>query len=386
MAQAENHRVVFVDWAPPITSYDPYVLVTVHFEGKDFEFAKIKVAPVALCKDKVEKWKTRYLNPRRMKDNNASRDLSIINALVEPLGEFTREDDLLILSPTASLYNIPLHALQVDGDIVLKRNPVAYVPSFSVLQQCLKSLEAPEKGLRQPTDWSAAVMAVYHDLPDETQAVHDAMESLAQRLGTHAITEDDLTLAVFERNAAGADLIHFHGHGEFNTNNILGHRLILGEPSPVKVSEDKKHESGAREEISIREILQLQLTGPHVTLIACLSGVQQVNEEGDEPLGLVPAFLLAGATSIVSTLWTIKSEDGRKFTEAFYNYFLAGPAAHALGPVINLAIALQSSALLIRGANGTRQPYHWAGFALYGAWFCRSRPQTLTVTSTAPCG
>ena len=384
MAQAENQRIVFVDWAAPITPYHPYILLTVHFEGHEFEFANIKTARVALSKDDVEKWKSRYLNPRRMKDDNALRDLSIIDGLVKPLGEFTGKDDLLILSPTASLYNIPLHALKVDGDILLQRNPVVYIPSFSVLRQCLKSLEAPKKDLRQRPDWKAAVMSAYQELPDETQAVADAMQGLAQSLGTHAVTENDLTLAVFQTMAERANLIHFHGHGEFNASNTLEHSLILGRNGAEKVSGDTKDdgaESATKEEISIREIMQLHLRSPHVTLIACLSGLQQVNEEGDEPLGLVPAFLLAGATSIVSTLWTIRSEDGRKFTEAFYSYFLAGPAEGALGPVVNLARALQSSVLLIQSENTTCQPYHWAGFVLYGAWFCGSRPQTRTASS-----
>jgi CHAT domain-containing protein len=95
-----------------------------------------------------------------------------------------------------------------------------------------------------------------------------------------------------------------------------------------------------------------------------------------KPLGLCSVFLLGGAASVLGALWPISSFTGRLFTQIFYKYFLKHVDRAELGPVVNLAKALQHNCLEIKKRKDSSTPYHWAPFVLYGAWFCRRKPGT----------
>jgi hypothetical protein len=58
-------------------------------------------------------------------------------ALIAPLADLSHPGELLILSPTGPLHALPLHALEIDANPLLVRNPIVYCPSLSVLRHCL---------------------------------------------------------------------------------------------------------------------------------------------------------------------------------------------------------------------------------------------------------
>ena len=92
------------------------------------------------------------------------------------------------------------------------------------------------------------------------------------------------------------------------------------------------------------------------------------------------AFLFAGATSVVSTMWAIASEDGRQFSERFYRDLISSSKAKTeegtrKKGIVNVAEAIRRTVVaMIDGeeleSDGlTRDsPYHWAGFFVQGAW------------------
>lgn len=111
------------------------------------------------------------------------------------------------------------------------------------------------------------------------------------------------------------------------------------------------------------------------------------------------AFLLAGAGSVVSTLWPIDREDGLVFGERFYGELerqereLLRRAEEAEGQKetgeveieLDLARAMQVGIEALRWEKIVgdeenesmrerrveRTPYHWAGFVLNGYWKLR---------------
>jgi CHAT domain-containing protein len=78
---------------------------------------------------------------------------------------------------------------------------------------------------------------------------------------------------------------------------------------------------------------------------------------GDEWVGLVRAFLLAGAGRVVASLWPVDDRITAGFMARLYAALAAGrpPAA-----------ALRSAQLAVRAEHP--QPIHWAAFALFGGW------------------
>jgi CHAT domain-containing protein len=103
----------------------------------------------------------------------------------------------------------------------------------------------------------------------------------------------------------------------------------------------------------------LRLRAQVVVLSGCdtagTAGAQAAG--GDEWVGLVRAFLLAGAARVVASLWPVDDRITSEFMACFHPALARGePPAAAL-----------------RHAQGAlRQhhphPFHWAAFALHGGW------------------
>ena len=78
---------------------------------------------------------------------------------------------------------------------------------------------------------------------------------------------------------------------------------------------------------------------------------------GDEMLGLVRAFLVAGAARVLATLWPVDDQVTARFMATFYGALVAG-----LAP----AAALQQAQQQLRTQHP--EPQHWAAFCLHGGW------------------
>ena len=79
---------------------------------------------------------------------------------------------------------------------------------------------------------------------------------------------------------------------------------------------------------------------------------------GDDWVGLVQAFLAAGASAVVATHWRIDDSATAELMRGFYSRLHSG-----VGPSQALAEA-QRAAL---HDPSTRHPFYWAGFSLSGA-------------------
>lgn len=117
----------------------------------------------------------------------------------------------------------------------------------------------------------------------------------------------------------------------------------------------------------MKEFFDLRMDSPLLILMACNSANQQVLV-GNEPLGLITAILIAGASSVVGTLWDVASETGRIFAERFTQKLIAAGGSG----MIDLAVALQETVVSLKQDYKTRLPYHWAPFVLHGSCFSRA--------------
>ncbi|KAL4869002.1 CHAT domain-containing protein [Aspergillus spectabilis] len=139
---------------------------------------------------------------------------------------------------------------------------------------------------------------------------------------------------------------------------------------------------------SLQDAFAVTVRARLVMLMGCGSGIQVIRE-GDDALGLVNAFLSAGATSVMATLWPLDQTDAAKFSKEFYRNIFAGaaePGSENGNDLIDLATAFQKSVNFMRACTRPRclrkslsarlqchgvAPYHWAPFILSGSWVCR---------------
>lgn len=110
-----------------------------------------------------------------------------------------------------------------------------------------------------------------------------------------------------------------------------------------------------------------------VVLSACETGLGQV-AAGEGILGLQRAFLVAGAKSVVASLWNVDGEATRKLMERFYEDHWQKKMSRA--DALRQAQLAMLRGELIRGIvraeepSGPRQvsPFYWAAFVLSGDW------------------
>lgn len=259
-----------------------------------------------------------------------------LDPLIAPLASCCEPGELLVLAPTGPLHAVPLHALHLAGEPLLVRNPVVYTPSLSVLRHCL---------VRAGPDGGGPAAAFLGDPTDDRPSAAAVVERLAGEFGVTALTGGQVTCAAFRRATREADLIHFQGHAVHQPDDPLGSYLRLADG-----------------DVSARDLFAISDFRPRVVTLAACESAASVIRTGDEPLGLIPALLFAGAGAVVATLWRVQARATAEVMAAFYAGLRdgAGPAGRAE--------ALRAAMLAQRGRPGQAAPYYWAPFVLYGDW------------------
>jgi len=107
------------------------------------------------------------------------------------------------------------------------------------------------------------------------------------------------------------------------------------------------------------EAAGLDLWGTHlVTLSACDTGVGDVHN-GEGVYGMRRAFMLAGAETLVMSLWPVGDAVARDTMVAYYGQLRSG---------VGRGDALRHAKLSVLRRPATRHPYYWAAFIQSGDW------------------
>lgn len=306
-----------------------------------------------------------------LSNRKAEKWMRQLAPLVKPLISCTEPNEILVFSQTGTLNALPLHALEIeDGKLVLERNPVVYSSNLSILRSCMLR--------RQQRSLPASPTAIVFGNPSkDREGSTESSTYIAKLFDMEPRIGDRATKEAFLEESHDVDIVHFHGHAHTKRRSLLQAGTdeaafvssLLSSEYPPSMSKDAAPlddsiEFANKAYLEAREIFNLKLRG-HISLIACGSGEQTIGV-GDEPSGLITALLIAGASSVLGTLWPIADDDGRDFAKLFYKQLLRRPQE---APVINLAEALRSAALHMRDRKMGNQPFHWASFVLHGAWY-----------------
>jgi CHAT domain-containing protein len=150
------------------------------------------------------------------------------------------------------------------------------------------------------------------------------------------------TRAEFLKRASRYDVLHIAAHAELNASNPLFSRIHLA---------SDREENGA---IEVREIYGMDLKANLVVLSACETQLG-ARSKGDDIVGLNRAFIYAGASSVIASLWTVDDEATSLLMKTFYIGLKRGKSK---------AAALQAAQIATR--RKYPHPYYWAAFVLTG--------------------
>ncbi len=260
--------------------------------------------------------------------------------LIAPISRWSDPGDIVYLIPHGLLHYLPLHALKLDGQYLIERNPVVYSPSASVLKYC----QAKRK--KNPENLSVFnSAAVFGDSRSNLPLARSEAEQVARLFNVKPLIGEDVTKDNFMKSIKGVDVVHFAGHAEFDSSQPLNSGLLLG----------------GNEMLTARDIFRLDALNAYlVTLSGCETGINE-NNPGDELIGLTRAFLYAGTPSIIVSLWRVNDESAAFLMKQFYKYLQGDPK-------ISKAFALQKAVLDTKAQQPWDSIDYWAPFVLIGDW------------------
>ncbi len=329
---------------------DRFVVVPLDFRPADLR-PRIKILRHQLAAAKGRGWRA------------PARELGRL--LLDPIAEAATLEGSgrLLVVPMGELHEVPFAALlDAAGRPLIDKVAIAVVPAASVLLDSRAAIAGPALVVGRES---------FRDLglPDLPAARREA-EAIARESNARLVFGSELSEAVFRLMTPDASRLHIVAHARIEPEMPMLSRLILAPP-------EKAGDTASDGELTVRELLDLELRAELVTLSACRSGLalpaSRLANFELRRTGLVEGFLLAGARNVLGTLFPVEDEA----TAAF---MVALEAELRWRQPIDALAAVQRT--LAAGSGPTAHPGHWAAFVLAGpgTWSAGRMKHSATVT------
>lgn len=224
--------------------------------------------------------------------------------LLGPLAPFVQAHPRLAVAPCSVLHAVPFHALIGAQGSARGGRCTSIVPSASVLSRLLdraaKAAPSPHGG--------TVIIGVADEL--SPQAEREAAACAAAFRQARVILGKEATASSVREAIARARHIHIASHARFVPSDPLssGIRLVDGW-------------------LTARDVFALDLRGATVVLSGCDSG-RAIIDSSNEANGLVRAFLAAGASEMLMSLWPVHDEMTAQLMKTLYTFAGNGRPGH----------------------------------------------------------
>ena len=285
-----------------------------------------------------------WSNPHNPSQQGVRRLLNkLYNILVKPIAELLPPPSgHITIVPYGPLHTLPFHALYDGSHFLIERFQVNYFPASAILMH----LDRLHRGqttypahVEKPTK---APLVLGYSENGHLQRVQEEAQTVASLLDGRCYLDKDATIARLAEQAPGSPVIHIATHGQSRPDapNFSYVRLADGQLNAIDAFS-----------LDLREC-------DLVTLSGCETGLSW-SSGGDEQLGLGRAFLAAGATSLVISLWSVEDTATNELMQLFYEGLLKGESKVD-------ALRTAQCSLLRRTDTVHTHPYYWAAFRLVG--------------------
>ncbi|HYH09530.1 MAG TPA: CHAT domain-containing tetratricopeptide repeat protein [Thermoanaerobaculia bacterium] len=236
---------------------------------------------------------------------------SLYDRLIAPVEKHIAGNEIVAIVPAPSLAALPFSALvRRDGQFVAKGPAFVHVPSAAVLAELMARA--------RPRASRTELLVIANPATGEGLERLPSAEREARRLTraygrSIALFGELATVEAFARNASSADVIHFGTHGAAPSGPKGEAALVLVDGR-----------------LGVTKIAATRLRpGATVIVASCSSARGTVRAEGT--ISVARAFLAAGASSVISTLWPIDDASSADFFPVLHEHLSRGASpAHAL--------------------------------------------------------
>lgn len=259
--------------------------------------------------------------------------------------------------PSASVLGLLRHEVtrrsQPAKSIAVFADPVFDANDSRMVQPSQHKVENINAALRDEMIKSAAESGLnsFVRLPFTRQEADQIMRFAGT---TQSFKEVDFGAS--RQRAIGADLrhyriVHFATHGIVNNQHAELSGIVLS-----LVDEQGRPQNGF---LRLYDIYNLNLNADLVVLSACQTALGK-DIKGEGLVGLTRAFMYAGASRVVASLWQIDDRGTAELMSYFYQAMLSAN----LSP----AAALRKAQLTMLNNKRWRHPRYWAAFTIQGEW------------------
>jgi len=221
-----------------------------------------------------------------------------------------------------------------------------------------------------PGDISLNFGALPH-AKDEARQINDIWSD--QGRPTVLLMGSDATEANLKANLPGCQVVHLATHGFFLPRPAELARADRWDNPLVRSGLALAGANGWHQQtagnndgiLTAQEVSAMNLTGVRwAVLSACDTGLGELDTRGEGVFGLRRAFALAGAETVIMSLWAVDDESTHLWMEALYTARWQNGATTA-------AAVRQASLQILdqrRQAGLSDHPFYWAGFTAAGHW------------------
>ena len=255
--------------------------------------------------------------------------------LVAPVGDLITGFQHVSIVPDRILNRLPFDALVCpEGQYLVEEHALLETPSSAYFVSRVRSTAEISKlvafGSREQ---NASIRAEL----DGVSRIHE---------GIQVFDQFDIDRDIFLERMDGASLVQYSGHSVLDGTNAL--------MSSIQLDGNLNGPNA----VTAMEIANRRLAPNAVVVLASCDSSVGNSTGGVGIRGLTSAFLIAGAGSVVGSLWPVETDSTREIVVRFHRSLKSG-----LSPAEALREARIS---FLRDFPDRSHPYYWAGFTVTG--------------------
>ena len=301
------------------------------------------------------------LRSRRSRTSPLSTDLNILGNWLIPssIADLLAPDTFLLISPHRELHGLPWAALQPS--FISKPLACACIPN--IIPSLHSLIVLYKRHLPNPTvkreNGLAVGVSKFHDRYPELAHVNNEIGLIETKIGPDGkiLRNKEATWVNLQSLAkTHNDFVSATGLSSFSWIHIASHAfsdIHTGRLSGLALWDT---------DIWLDQLRDLAPL-PKLAVFSACNSLYSLIHDGDEHIGLPTTCLIAGAESVIGSIWPIQDHISDKFMSLFYDSYLSGQSPAQ-------ALVSTQRKIIENGADIS----HWASFVCLGMPYVNIRP------------